>query len=153
MHFYQKVRWIVKKYTIVLHGTVKMALELSNAMTFHHFDLSPMVVCAKRSGTIACFSCNWVVIFFVNRLLLLCCCCCCCCCCCSVQYDDDDENEMMMGQRQQPAAAKKTALLLLVVVIYVYSLLSLGISEKSTYFISNMKTAVFIWFLKVPEKK
>ena len=43
-----------------------MALELSNAMAFHHFDLSPMLVCAKRSGTIACFSCNWVVIF-VNR--------------------------------------------------------------------------------------
>ena len=49
-----------------MHGTVKMALELWNAMTFHHFNLSPMVVCAKRSGTISCFSCNWVVIF-VNR--------------------------------------------------------------------------------------
>ena len=57
-----------------------------------------------------------------------------------------DDEMMAARRRQQP---KKKAL---VVVIYVYSLMSLGISEKFTYFISNMKTAVFIWFLKVPKK-
>ena len=53
-------------FTIVLHGTVTIALDFWNAMTFH---LSPMVVCAKRSGTtIVCSSCNRIVIFIRVRL-------------------------------------------------------------------------------------
>ena len=59
---------MMMRCTIVLYGTVIMALKLLNAMTFHHFNLSPMVVCAKRSGTIACSSCNRIVIFIRVRL-------------------------------------------------------------------------------------
>ena len=129
-----------------MHGTVKMALELWNAMTFHHFNLSPMVVCAKRSGTIACFSCNGVVIF-VNRKKVdhrePKCCCCCCCCCMMMRWWRRGGGGSSKKKKPSSSSSSSSSC--------IHSLLSVGISEKSTYFISNIKTAVFISLLKQPK--
>ena len=119
-----------------MHGTVKMALELWNAMTFHHFNLSPMVVCAKRSGTIACFSCNGVVIFVNSKKVdrePKCCCCCCWCCCCM----------MMRWWRRGGGSSKKKALLLLVVVVYTLIVECRNIWKVHLFYIKHWNCRVY----------